>query len=822
MTRRRAFLAFLSCLSATAIAVADHPARFAEVLLPRDGRPTGDALNVSVIGQWGDGPSTAFVAAGEIGYHGRGCIVEAVAIGGDKAPGRELGRVTLPSRVTDLERREGMLYVADYNGGLRVIDVADPTLPVEIGHLDIGGVCRGVALTGDVALVAADGAGLVLVDISDPTDPRLVSQVYPMGPALDVGVHDASAVVAVGASGLQLIDISDPAHPVIGPSQATSGFVWSVEVARDLAYTAEDVAGLAIYDLTGPAGPTRLGSVALMPWIMRVRVAGDLAYAAASVFGFYLVDVSDPTHPAGISYVSDQGDLYHADFDGEILYVADGDDGLKTFDARNPLAPVLVGERDTPGSTFAVEVRDGLAAAATLRGGLRLLEVSDPSLPVAAGVYATDAQVWGSTFFGTRALVADDLAGYAVLDVSDANAPAVLGRLELPQIQALAAEVRDDLAYLACAGFAGAGLRVADLADPAQPQWLGYLPINGVCWAVAVDGDRAYLAASNVGLVVADISDGSLPGLVSQFHVGGEARDVALVDGLVYVAVKDPGGGALSVVDVRGPRSPQEIGRLRWHQYPDVLGVAVQLPYAYLACRTGGVRVVDVSDPTAPAEVGYFQTGHGAWDVQWHDGRVYVADRECGVWVLQNDLDSTPVQLAGLAARRAPAGVTVRWETTTSLGVSSYRLWRRESLVASVSARDPGSYVVVDGSAPLEAVAYWVEGTMPDGGSLWFGPTWVAAAHDGGPVALRTWPNPVRSGATFAFALPEPTEIKLEVFDLRGRCVASLAREGLGAGSHQVAWDRRDESGKRLAAGTYLARLSGADFVRTTKVLVAD
>ena len=63
----------------------------------------------------------------------------------------------------------------------------------------------------------------------------------------------------------------------------------------------------------------------------------------------------------------------------------------------------------------------------------------------------------------------------------------------------------------------------------------------------------------------------------------------------------------------------------------------------------------------------------------------------------------------------------------------------------------------------------------------------------------EAWPNPFSSATQFAFDLPEPGAVRLEVFDLLGRRVALLADGFRGAGRYQEEW--RPE---RLENGVYL------------------
>ncbi|MBD3222232.1 hypothetical protein GF314_13425, partial [bacterium] len=70
------------------------------------------------------------------------------------------------------------------------------------------------------------------------------------------------------------------------------------------------------------------------------------------------------------------------------------------------------------------------------------------------------------------------------------------------------------------------------------------------------------------------------------------------------------------------------------------------------------------------------------------------------------------------------------------------------------------------------------------------------------------WPNPVAAASSeFRFAVPVRATAVLTVHDVRGRRVRSLLRGEIPAGSHTVRWNGRDQEGRRVASGQYLARL---------------
>jgi hypothetical protein len=50
------------------------------------------------------------------------------------------------------------------------------------------------------------------------------------------------------------------------------------------------------------------------------------------------------------------------------------------------------------------------------------------------------------------------------------------------------------------------------------------------------------------------------------------------------------------------------------------------------------------------------------------------------------------------------------------------------------------------------------------------------------------WPNPFNPRVTVSFTLTAATGVRLDVYDLRGRRLATLVEEDLPAGTHQRTW----------------------------------
>jgi galactose oxidase-like protein len=83
-------------------------------------------------------------------------------------------------------------------------------------------------------------------------------------------------------------------------------------------------------------------------------------------------------------------------------------------------------------------------------------------------------------------------------------------------------------------------------------------------------------------------------------------------------------------------------------------------------------------------------------------------------------------------------------------------------------------------------------------------------------------PNPFSATTAIAFDLPVPVVAKLEVFDLLGRRIVTLAEGPYPAGFHTIAWDHRDARGVDVPAGVYLYRLIAGSFRVEKRMVLLD
>ena len=83
---------------------------------------------------------------------------------------------------------------------------------------------------------------------------------------------------------------------------------------------------------------------------------------------------------------------------------------------------------------------------------------------------------------------------------------------------------------------------------------------------------------------------------------------------------------------------------------------------------------------------------------------------------------------------------------------------------------------------------------------------------------LQNYPNPFNPQTNFAYFLTEPGHVRLAIYDLQGRLVATVVDDFGLQGSGSVFWSGRDDSSEAVASGVYFARLEAGGNLDTIKI----
>ena len=81
-------------------------------------------------------------------------------------------------------------------------------------------------------------------------------------------------------------------------------------------------------------------------------------------------------------------------------------------------------------------------------------------------------------------------------------------------------------------------------------------------------------------------------------------------------------------------------------------------------------------------------------------------------------------------------------------------------------------------------------------------------------------PNPFNSNTIIRFALPQPSQVELTIYNLLGQPVAVLVQGPSAAGTFSVRWNGRDQAGRAVTSGVYLYQLRAGEYTAVRKLLL--
>ncbi len=185
---------------------------------------------------------------------------------------RIVSQLPSPGWSHDVKLSRGQALLADWNYGLRVVDIRDPMRPAEIAFLASPATTISVAIreSGGKRIAAlADGqAGIALVLLDDSGRPRLLGRnslgltasdpPHPESGGWAHGVAWAGqyVVVANWKRGLAVVDAGNPDQPRVVREVPTNGTALGVRTERQadgrwLIFLADGEAGLKVYRFSG-------------------------------------------------------------------------------------------------------------------------------------------------------------------------------------------------------------------------------------------------------------------------------------------------------------------------------------------------------------------------------------------------------------------------------------------------------------------------------------------------------------------------------------------------------------------------------------------
>lgn len=692
----------------------------------------GPALDVSLAGHY------AYVAIGEGGL----AVIDIT----DPAKPKRAGTYLAPGRTERVLVADARAYLAtnvhrgggceaeNWRGHLVILDVSDPANPTLLGTYITGTSITSLQVDGNrVYLGDADPTGhgersLHIVDVSNPARP------VTLGVDRTSGADGGLAVVGDRAylasfdlpKDIHILDVSQPGSPAHVAAIKAEGRIRGIQVAGNLLYAIlQFEPNLLIYDIGNTAAPQVLSRFGLGDSALDLKVFGGHAYVAMANAGLVVVDISNPSMPAIAGTWDTPGVAVRVELAGGNAFVADHYGGLQVIDVRDPAGMVSVASYDTGLTTRAVRVFGGRAYLLSsdrpeygpdARSRVEILDVSEPTQPALLGAYESTQMVECFDIAGGLAYLPTIFNGVAKLQIVGLNnpeAPVLLNDTTITPpggaLHSVGIRVSGVYAYLteivAAQPTAFPRLRIFDVSDPAKIMQVSQTNLSGSpIGALRIAGDYLYLNSLGA-LLEFNVAEPKAPALLRTIYLAnssGDSGGLHVSDDFAYAG---QGWKGFSIVYLRNPKQPAEIGR--YDTLGQVQDLSVDDRYVYVAEGWEGVEVFDAGNPARPLPIGRSPNRGKARGIEVSGDYAYVAEGGGGLAILSLAPESVSIVEEPATLRVAAGDAATFTVCAFGRGPLVYQWYAGER--GDVSQPIPGANNPTFTTPPLTgSAAFWV------------------------------------------------------------------------------------------------------------------
>jgi hypothetical protein len=219
-------------------------------------------------------------------------------------------------------------------------------------------------------------------------------------------------------------------------------------------------------------------------------------------------------------------------------------------------------------------------------------------------------------------------------------------------------------------------------------------------------------------------------------------------------------------------------------------------------------------------------------------GTVTVAASVGGTAVTPVDIvfsEQVPAELAAFGGEIRETGVAVNWTTTSQTNNAGWRVMRSTDGVnyAPVSEMIPGAgtsdavlpYSFFDNSPPQSEQVFYrldqvdLDGTIHSSNAIEviLGTRFLDLPTE---FSTSVYPNPFNPATTISYDLPSESAVAIVIYDALGQEIRRLVTEQKAAGRYTVQWDSRDNLGRSVGSGVYIAKVEAGAFSASQKMLL--
>jgi VCBS repeat-containing protein len=197
--------------------------------------------------------------------------------------------------------------------------------------------------------------------------------------------------------------------------------------------------------------------------------------------------------------------------------------------------------------------------------------------------------------------------------------------------------------------------------------------------------------------------------------------------------------------------------------------------------------------------------------------------------------EQVPVELASFVGEVVEDNVVLNWATASQTNNAGFRVLR---------STDQGTFEVVsdliDGAGTTDALMNYsfTDETLPAAEQVFYVLEQIdldGTVHRSNPIevllgarflnlptefATAVYPNPFNPSTTVSYDLPAEAQVSIVIYDAIGQEIRQLVNDAHSIGRYSVQWDARDNFGRSVGSGVYIAKIKAGQFSATQKMLL--
>jgi FlgD Ig-like domain len=197
-----------------------------------------------------------------------------------------------------------------------------------------------------------------------------------------------------------------------------------------------------------------------------------------------------------------------------------------------------------------------------------------------------------------------------------------------------------------------------------------------------------------------------------------------------------------------------------------------------------------------------------------------------------------PVELSSFSASGLGGKNTITWVTESELENAGFNVLRAvssseqtppqknfikinaELIRGRGNASIQKTYTYVDEFNAKDQIAwYMIQDVSISGKIESHGPIRLIENIQPGKFELKqNYPNPFNPETYISFSLPEASKVKINIYDINGRLINTLAEQEFSNGEHTLVWDGKDSRNNVVASGVYYYRLTSEAYNQIKKM----